>query len=113
MDLVLKRIILFSPDVPRLAAFYRDVIGLPVMSTEPGWVELSAGACAIAIHAGKSRIGDRPPKIVFHAPDVGTARTNLILRGFKDLGAVKSTASFDMCDGRDPDGNAIQISSRP
>lgn len=113
MDLVLKRIVLFSADVPRLAAFYREVIGLAVLGNEPGWVELSAGACNIAIHAGKSKVGDRAPKIVFQAADVGTARTNLVLRGFKDLGPVKSTATFDMCDGRDPDGNAIQISSRP
>src|SRR5689334_780002 len=99
MDLALKRIILFSSDVPRLAAFYRDVIGLPVIGTEEGWVELDGGACAIAIHAGRSKVGNKPPKLVFHAMDVGTARANLILRGFKDLGPVKSTAKFDMCDG--------------
>ncbi|KQV58232.1 MULTISPECIES: VOC family protein [unclassified Caulobacter] len=113
MDLILKRITLFSADVTRLAAFYRDVIGLPVVGTEEGWVELNAGGCNIAIHAGASKVGNRPPKIVFQAADVGTARVNLILRGFKGLGPVKSTPVFDMCDGRDPDGNAIQISSRP
>jgi hypothetical protein len=113
MDLALKRIIIFSADVPRLSAFYRDVIGLPVIGTETGWVELDAGGCRIAIHAGPSKVGQRPPKLVFQATDVGTTRSNLILRGFKGLGAVKSTPVFDMCDGRDPDGNAIQISSRP
>lgn len=112
MDLILKRIILFSTDVPRLAAFYREVMGLAVVASEPGWVELSAGACNLAIHAGKSKVGHRPPKIVFQVADVATARSNLVLRGFKDLGPVKSAATFDLCDGHDPYGNAIQISSR-
>jgi len=112
MELKLKRIILFSQNVPRLAQFYEHVIGLRVIGTEPGWVELDAGGCAVAIHKGKSTIGSRPPKIVFYSPDVAATRAELIERGMTGLGSVKSAGTFQMCDGRDIDGNAVQISSR-
>jgi catechol 2,3-dioxygenase-like lactoylglutathione lyase family enzyme len=112
MNLNLSRIIIFTADIPRLAAFYRDVMGLEIAGKEAGWVELDAGGTSIALHRGKPTIGNRPPKLVFYAADVASARAALLKRGMAGLGPVKSTASFDMCDGRDPDGNPIQISSR-
>jgi catechol 2,3-dioxygenase-like lactoylglutathione lyase family enzyme len=113
MDLRLKRVILFTADVGALAAFYRDVIGLKLLRREgEGWVEFDAGGCALALHAGRPSPGKRPPKLVFYAADVAAARAALSARGLKTLGPVKSAAAFDMCDGRDPDGNPIQISSR-
>ncbi|MBI1199473.1 MAG: hypothetical protein GC203_16550 [Phenylobacterium sp.] len=112
MQLALRRIIVFTADLPRLAAFYEQVIGLRAIGHEPGWVEFDAGGCNLALHAGRPKIGARPPKLVFFAADVAVARTNLVTRGMKGLGPVTSTANFDMCDGADPDGNPIQISSR-
>src|ERR1700735_3826471 len=108
----LSRIILFTADVARLTAFYRDVIGLRVVREEAGWVELDAGACTVALHKGNPKPGNRPPKLVFHAPDVAAARAALLARGAADLGPVKSAPSFAMCDGHDPDGNPFQLSSR-
>ena len=112
MKLELKRVVVFTADVAGLARFYGEVIGLAPLSREEGWVEFDAGACRLALHAGKPRLGNRPPKLVFFATDVAAARALLKTRGAVDLGAVKSTASFDMCDGHDPDGNPFQISSR-
>jgi catechol 2,3-dioxygenase-like lactoylglutathione lyase family enzyme len=113
MDLRLARIILFTADVEALTAFYRDVIGLTVVGREPRWVEFAAGGCAIAMHKGRAKPGARPPKLVFHAADVAAARAALVRKGMTTLGPVKSATHFDMCDGSDPDGNPIQISSRP
>ncbi len=108
----LSRIILFTADMARLTAFYRDVIGLRIVSEEAGWVELAAGACTIALHKGNPKPGSRPPKLVFHAEDVAAARAALVARGAADIGPVKSSPAFAMCDGRDPDGNPFQLSSR-
>lgn len=113
MDLRLARIILFTANLEALTAFYRDVIGLTLVGREPGWVEFAAGGCAIALHEGRGKPGARPPKLVFHAADVAAARAALARKGMTSLGPVKSTTHFDMCDGADPDGNRIQISSRP
>ncbi|WP_206244878.1 VOC family protein [Novosphingobium terrae] len=112
MQCQLARIILFSADVQRLAQFYQDMLGLPVIRTEQGWVELNAGGCSLAIHAGASKPGNRPPKLSFYAADVAAARASLIRKGVATLGPIKSAGTFNMCDGQDPDGNPIQISSR-
>ena len=112
MELQLKRIVLFSPDVERLARFYQEVIGLSVVGRERGWIDLNAGACNVAIHAGRSKVGNRPPKLVFYSADVAATRSILAKRGLNTMGPVVSTPAFDMCDGKDPDGNAIAISGR-
>jgi catechol 2,3-dioxygenase-like lactoylglutathione lyase family enzyme len=112
MKLELRRLILFTANVPVLTAFYRDVLGLDVVNRAEGWVEFDSGGCSLALHAGKSVVGNRPPKIAFYAADVGATRASLIKRGLASAGPVKSTGTFDMCDCKDPDGNAFQISSR-
>ncbi len=112
LPLELRRVILFTEKLPELTIFYRDLLGLELAGQEEGWVDFEAGACGIALHAGRSSIGNRPPKIVLYAADVAAARAALVERGVKTLGSVKSTGSFDMCDGKDPDGNPFQISSR-
>ena len=113
MSLEMRRVILFTPKLAEMTAFYRDVVGLEVAGREDGWVDFKAGACGLALHAGPSKVGNRPPKIVFHAADVAAVRAALIKRGLAHAGPVKSTGRFDMCDCKDPDGNPFQISSRP
>ncbi len=112
MTLELRRVILFTANLEAMTAFYRDVLGLPVTSREDGWVQLDTGACGLALHAGKSVVGNRPPKLAFYAADVSATRAALIERGLTQAGPVKSAGSFDMCDCKDPDGNKFQISSR-
>jgi len=61
MDASLNRIILYVQDVERLARFYQDILGLPVVEQIEGeWVVLRAGACELALHrVGKQyRVGD-------------------------------------------------------
>lgn len=112
MQLDIRRIVIFTGDLARLTAFYRDVIGLEIVGQEDGWVDFAAGACRLALHAGKSKVGNRSPKIFFYTDDVGSTRAMLIKRGLTTLGPIHSTDSFDMCDATDPDGNRIGISSR-
>ena len=37
MDLSIKRIIIFTNDMPAMIRFYRDVLGLKQKKDEPGW----------------------------------------------------------------------------
>jgi catechol-2,3-dioxygenase len=110
-SLALSRVIIFTADIAGMTRFYRDVIGLPVLGEEKGWVELGAGGCSIALHAWRGKAPEGPVKIVFHSDDVAAARAELVGRG-ATLGKVSSFGSIDLCDGFDPDGNAYQISSR-
>jgi catechol 2,3-dioxygenase-like lactoylglutathione lyase family enzyme len=111
MQLSMRRIVLFTGDMPRMLAFYRDLLGLALVADEPGWKELDAGSCRIALHRGKSRIGARAPKSGFWASDVAAARTALIDRGAK-LGKLIVAQGLTRCDGKDPDGNAFSVSDR-
>src|SRR5215469_4044396 len=107
MRLKIKRVVLFVRDVGSVAAFYRDVLGLPLKNTEeaPGWLEFDAGACSLALHSGGSPSEiRRSPKIVFAASDVAATREELIKRGAR-LGPVKAFNGIQFCDGRDPEGN--------
>jgi predicted enzyme related to lactoylglutathione lyase len=111
MDLAIKRVVIFTADMVRMATFYHDVIGLDQMRDETGFVEFRAGGCNVALHKGTSEIGRRPPKLVFFCEDVAAARELLVKRGAK-LGKLKSKNGLDLCEGRDPDGNPFQISNR-
>ena len=111
MQFELRRIILFTAQLDGMTRFYQNALGLKLVNSEKGWRELDAGGCAIALHAGTSTPGTRPPKLAFYASDVAAARTALVERGAK-MGKVLSAGDFAMCDGRDPDGNRFQISSR-
>lgn len=112
MKLTLKRIVIFTENIQSLELFYKNVIGLSVIGKQTGWVEFDGGGCSVALHHGKPVIGRRPPKLVFFAADVAAARATVMKRGAVPLTEVQSTATFDMCDGKDPDGNPFQISSR-
>src|SRR5260370_39425624 len=43
-------IIVFVSDMHRSVAFYRDVLGLSLKFTSPGWTEFNTGATTIALH---------------------------------------------------------------
>ena len=111
MKLALKRIVLFTRDMKRLTAFYRDVLDLPLKVDERNYKEFDAGGCGIAIHNGASRVGARPPKLSFWIEDIAAARAVLVERGAK-LGEVKGGPDLTRCEGKDPDGNPFQLSSR-
>ena len=118
MNLELQRVVLFVHDLGAVAAFYRDVLGLPVKPNpddEREWLEFQAGACTIALHrvdVPAAKPARRQPKIVFRVADVPAARAALTSRGAK-LGPVQTLEHFAFCDGKDPEGNAYSLSSRP
>ena len=114
MRFSLKRVIVFSRDVPALARWYVAVFGMKVREMDPngGWADLDGGACRLGLHGGGSkRTRDCGHKFVFAAKNVLKARTLLAARGAK-LGPVKKFGALHLCDGRDPEGNVLQISNR-
>jgi catechol 2,3-dioxygenase-like lactoylglutathione lyase family enzyme len=104
------RIILFTNQMDAMTRFYGEVLGLRQVTNEKGWREFAAGSMRIALHSGPPSPGRKGPKIVFHAKDVAAARAKLVSRGAV-FGKVHEGA-FRLCDGKDPDGNPIQLSNR-
>jgi len=111
----ISRVMLFVHDVPNVAAFYRDKLGLqPLGEITPEWVELQTGSCTIALHKASKPLherGDASAKIVFGVKDVSAGKALLESRGVK-MGKIQSFSGIDICDGKDPEGNLFQISSR-
>jgi predicted enzyme related to lactoylglutathione lyase len=119
----LKRVIVFVGDVEKCAGFYRDAFGFTVVpSDQPPkeWLELDTGGCRLAFHKARGAGGaidsptggpTTPHKVVFYAEDVAAARAELVGRGVK-MGKVNTFGKLAMCDGRDPEGHAFQISNR-
>ncbi len=111
MQLKLSRVILFTANMDRMVAFYRDVLGLKLKTNDKGWKEFEAGGCNVALHGGKAEIGARPPKLQFDVKDVAATREMLVARGAK-MGKVSSKDGLDLCGGKDPDGNPFALSNR-
>lgn len=107
----MARIILFTSQMDKMSKFYGEVLGLKQVSQEKGWQEFAAGAANIALHSAPSSPGRKGPKIVFHADDVAALREKLVARG-ATFGKVRAGEVFCLCDGKDPDGNPIQLSNR-
>jgi catechol 2,3-dioxygenase-like lactoylglutathione lyase family enzyme len=106
----LARVILFTGQLDAMSKFYGEVLGLKQITNEKGWREFAAGGARIAL-SGPSSPGRKGPKIVFHAKDVATMRETLVTRGAR-FGEVRQGEIFCLCDGKDPDGNPIQLSDR-
>jgi catechol 2,3-dioxygenase-like lactoylglutathione lyase family enzyme len=107
----MARIILFTGQMDAMSKFYEEVLGLKQVTQEKGWREFAAGGACIALHSGPSSPGRKGPKIVFHAKDVAAVREALVARG-ASFGKVRQGEMFCLCDGKDPDGNPIQLSDR-
>lgn len=111
MQLRLSRVILFTSNVDKMVAFYRDVLGFKLKTDEKGWKTFDAGGCEIALHSGGRRPGPRSPKLAFDVKDVAATREALIARGAK-MGKVSSKDGLDFCGGKDPDGNPFGLTNR-
>ncbi|HTJ30445.1 MAG TPA: VOC family protein [Acidobacteriaceae bacterium] len=107
----LARIILFTRQMDGMSDFYGRILGLKLITEEKGWREYKAGAATIALHSGPPSPGSKGPKIVFYAEDVPALRELLVARGAR-FGKVHVGNPFILCDGKDPDGNPIQLSNR-
>ena len=114
----LSAVLLVSRDAARLAAFYRDVLGVPLQEeqhddTEPHW-GCTLGDLHFAIHPVEDfpedpRAGVGAVKLAFAVFDIDEATRRLEDGGVelayppKDLGWCKMTAV------RDPDGNYVEL----
>jgi catechol 2,3-dioxygenase-like lactoylglutathione lyase family enzyme len=107
----MARVILFTAQMDAMTEFYGKVLGLKQVTNEKGWREFEAGSVRIALHSGPSSPGRKGPKIAFYAKDVAAMRETLVARGAK-FGKARQGEVLCLCDGKDPDGNWVQLSNR-
>ena len=121
MPTPLHRVIVFVADVERCAKFYRDAFGFAVFPSDPpaaakDWIELDTGGCRLAFHRARGAAGptgseNHPHKICFFAQDVEAERDRLVKLGV-EMKKVMRSGHLVLCDGRDVEGHAFQISNR-
>lgn len=112
----LSQITITVADVGRALAFYRDVLGLPLL--------LSAGPNLAFLTAGKVRIMVTTPQgagavgansiLYFKVADIAAAHSAIVARGAKNEREPALTATLDSVElwtsfVRDPDGNLVGL----
>lgn len=117
----LDKVIIFCSNVERLVRFYQENLGLRIFGAfDSHWTVLEAGSTQLAFH----KIGEhflessvKPfqvetnVKLVFEIDeDLDTLRQRLLLKAV-DLDEIKRFpgATYQVCDGRDPEGNVFQL----
>lgn len=111
-------------DLPRCVGFYAEVLGLQVRESGAGYCILDGAsgtltlvripeaiAAQIDIEVPPQRREQTPIKLIFPIPDISRAR-ELATR----FGGVIDPVPWqwhgsDRCDGMDPEGNVLQVSS--
>jgi catechol 2,3-dioxygenase-like lactoylglutathione lyase family enzyme len=116
----LQGAMLFVKDLPRMAEFYRDVLGLKAIADTrmENWIEFEAGNTRFSLHAiPSSALADgapsaSPPKpreanpirLDFEVSDVESERARL-----EALGVPVLVRPWGACDIVDPEGNVLGL----
>jgi predicted enzyme related to lactoylglutathione lyase len=122
MNLASIRVI--TDDIDRLTAFYENVTGLPAVRPAPVFAEfrITSGVLAIGTTATVAMLGDRAPRpgrndsviIEFLVTDVD-AEFDRLHASLTDVVLEPTTMPWGNRSAlfRDPDGNLVNLFSRP
>ena len=118
----LTKIILCVQDMPLMASFYRDKLGLDVLHpvgvddlTGEQWVVMSTGQCSVALESCGRRVATdaRSPVLVFGVEDLETVRGRLIQQGIEMSEPEQVPSGALISDGVDPEGNRFELQTEP
>ena len=105
MELV--EVVVYTEDMARATAFYRDLLGLEPDFESEHWTTFRTGACTLALHAGSAA-----PDPTFQVVDATVERTRLAAAGVEVTEIREPAPGLKVFDARDPDGNRFSIESR-
>lgn len=116
--------VLYAKDLPRVSAFYVQVLGLKLSHEAEDFVVLKAGSYRLTVVEIPERIArdihiatpparreDTPIKLVFHVESLQAARAKVAALG-GGLNPLEREWEDDgelVCDGHDPEGNVFQL----
>jgi catechol 2,3-dioxygenase-like lactoylglutathione lyase family enzyme len=102
----LREVVVYTRDMERAIAFYRDVLGLEPDFESPHWTTFRTGVCTLALHAGAEA-----PDPTFEVADAAAERDRLLAAGIEVTEIREPVAGLRVFDARDPDGNRFSIES--
>ena len=86
-------------DLPRATAFYRDVLGLPLLFTAPNLAFFDCGGVRLMLGPAETPELDHPSSILyFRVPDLNTAHQRLVELGAKILAPPRLIAPMPTYD---------------
>jgi len=103
----LVEVVVYTQDMARATAFYRDTLGIEPDFESPHWTTFRTGACTLALH-----LGSEAPDPTFLVEDLEAARESLAAAGVDVTEIREPAAGLRVFDARDPDGNRFSIESR-
>jgi methylmalonyl-CoA/ethylmalonyl-CoA epimerase len=104
-------------DVERATAFYRDILGLPLLFTVPGMAFFDCGGVRLMLGTPSSPEYDHPSSILyFRVPDINAGHRRLVEHGVDIVApprliAPMPTHDLWMTAFRDGEGNIHQLMS--
>ena len=104
-------------DTPRATAFYRDVLGLPLLFTAGNMAFFDCGGVRLMLGPASAPELDHPSSILyFRVPDIEAAHLRLVEMGVKieappRLIAPMQTYDLWMAGFHDSEGNVLQLMS--
>ena len=113
----LGQISIIAHDLPRATAFYRDVLGLPLLFTADQMAFFDCGGVRLMLGPASAPELDHPSSILyFRVPDVPAAHRRLVEMGVKieappRLIARMQTYDLWMVAFRDSEENIMQLMS--
>ena len=115
MPIAIEGIVWYSEDLDRARAFYRDVLGLPLLLDEGHVIHFDAGTVRLAIHRCPPRESREAPEgfLVFGVDDLAAAYEELSKRGAVFLGAPAQRPYGRVAYLHDPAGHEIGLLEEP
>ena len=111
------QISIIAHDLPRATAFYRDVLGLPLLFTAGNMAFFDCGGVRLMLGPASAPELDHPSSILyFRVPDIEAAHRRLVEMGVQieappRLIAPMKTNDLWMVGFRDSEGNIMQLMS--
>lgn len=98
---------------PPMAAFYRDILELPVRSQRDGYINFEWGdlRLTIAVHADVEGQSSEPLRMMvnFAVDDIDLRHASLVDRGVSFLREPERESWGFVATFKDPDGNLLQL----
>ncbi len=104
----LVQIILFTPDVEAMRAFYEDGVGLHPVYAGPHWTSYRTAAVTLALHPLEGG-HEREIELTFDSPDVTAEVARFGSWGLHPAGEVQEQPYGTTVQFRDPVGNLVAL----
>jgi len=101
----------FTDDMAATAAFYRDVLGLPVRFETPFWTEFDTGQVTLALHPASADNPAGGVQLGFRTDDVVRLHAEAARNGLTFSAPPREEHGTHLARVRDADGVEISLSS--